>query len=645
MRQRIKYLIFTLAVVFSTVGFTQVYNYQGIDVQGQVLEANGATVSLNFQIIQVGETLLWEEDHLDLNLYDQSTFQLTLGQGDYLGGSITTFEDVNWFEVDRVEIRRTDAGPAYLIGTYNLLPLPYSFHSLSCEHIPFTFELTDGIGSSPDVNYVLRYDGTQFFMEEEWLGDTAQFAYYSGTTVYADTVDFAFAPNDADSADWAIEADTAFFAWEVDSTIYADTAFYGDTAIVAWSALNNWSIDGNSGLDGLNFLGTTNAEDFNLGTNGIFAWRFGASGNVYKGVEYPGFSVDDNEGALFTLSNEVGPSDLTSSFLYFGGTQRAFYGGETIHGLDTAMGIYSFLWGKDNANSGTYATVFGVDNQGDSVTLGSTTYSAISSFTAGRGNRVSRTCVAIGDSCIANRYRNVAIGRKVIANTNNATLGIGWNVLSTGATAWALGQNVTASGNFSTVMGTNASTNGFNGGFVYGDFSTTDTVRNTAIHQFMVRAAGGYVFYSSSDLSTGVELAAGGGSWSVVSDRNVKENIQPMIGNQISNGIAVLPISRWTYKNRSEVHIGPMAQDLYDVFQVGESNRHINMIDFHGITFAGIKNLNTLVNQLTEKEELVDLQEEVEEEKQELIDMMSRIEALQNQMEKEGANTTEVIEK
>jgi hypothetical protein len=59
------------------------------------------------------------------------------------------------------------------------------------------------------------------------------------------------------------------------------------------------------------------------------------------------------------------------------------------------------------------------------------------------------------------------------------------------------------------------------GAFVWGD-STDDDVESGAANEFTARASGGVRFFSSADLSTGVTLAAGDGSWANVCDRNAK---------------------------------------------------------------------------------------------------------------------------
>jgi hypothetical protein len=54
-----------------------------------------------------------------------------------------------------------------------------------------------------------------------------------------------------------------------------------------------------------------------------------------------------------------------------------------------------------------------------------------------------------------------------------------------------------------------------------------------------------------------------------------------------------LPISRWSYKSERGVrHVGPMAQDFYAAFRVGEDDKHITSIDEDGVALAAIKALH-----------------------------------------------------
>jgi hypothetical protein len=94
--------------------------------------------------------------------------------------------------------------------------------------------------------------------------------------------------------------------------------------------------------------------------------------------------------------------------------------------------------------------------------------------------------------------------------------------------------------------------------------------------------------------TAGVRVAAGGGSWSSISDRNLKENIRPIDTREILQKVAKLSINTWNYKAQDESirHIGPTAQDFYSAFGVGEDNRYISSIDADGVALAAIKALH-----------------------------------------------------
>ena len=128
---------------------------------------------------------------------------------------------------------------------------------------------------------------------------------------------------------------------------------------------------------------------------------------------------------------------------------------------------------------------------------------------------------------------------------------------------------------------------------MWGD-STDADVASSATNQFTARASGGVRFFTSADLSTGAELAAGSGSWSVLSDRNVKHQVEPVDAEAVLEKVSSLPLSSWSYKAQdpSVRHIGPMAQDFHAAFGVGEDNRRISAVDADGVALAAIQGLN-----------------------------------------------------
>ena len=55
--------------------------------------------------------------------------------------------------------------------------------------------------------------------------------------------------------------------------------------------------------------------------------------------------------------------------------------------------------------------------------------------------------------------------------------------------------------------------------------------------------------------------------------------------------VSQLDITRWKYKGTNEYHIGPMAQDFYKSFGLGNDDKHISTIDPSGIALISIKAL------------------------------------------------------
>ena len=61
----------------------------------------------------------------------------------------------------------------------------------------------------------------------------------------------------------------------------------------------------------------------------------------------------------------------------------------------------------------------------------------------------------------------------------------------------------------------------------------------------------------------------------------------------ILDAVAAMPITTWEYKNRADArHIGPMAQDFYAAFGLGDSERHISAVDAAGVSLAAIQALS-----------------------------------------------------
>jgi hypothetical protein len=84
-----------------------------------------------------------------------------------------------------------------------------------------------------------------------------------------------------------------------------------------------------------------------------------------------------------------------------------------------------------------------------------------------------------------------------------------------------------------------------------------------------------------------------GVTFNPTSDRNAKENFQPVNPQTVLEKVAALPISEWNFKgDASTPHIGPMAQDFHAAFGIGPDDKHIATVDADGVALAAIQGLN-----------------------------------------------------
>ncbi len=81
------------------------------------------------------------------------------------------------------------------------------------------------------------------------------------------------------------------------------------------------------------------------------------------------------------------------------------------------------------------------------------------------------------------------------------------------------------------------------------------------------------------------------------SDVNAKENFKTINSSEILEKVSQLPITTWNYIDDAGItHIGPMAQDFYNTFEVGLDDKHLSALDVNGVTLASIQELNRLVD-------------------------------------------------
>lgn len=245
------------------------------------------------------------------------------------------------------------------------------------------------------------------------------------------------------------------------------------------------------------------------------------------------------------------------------------------------------------------------------------TASAVGAVAIGSGAQAtSDDALALGPSSIAGGLASITIGPSIA----NGNFGV------------AIGLQNSASGQFSVAIGKNARTANRQGSLVLGDgcasFSS-DSVYPTANNQVVMRGCGGVKVFTNQGLTSGVELAAGGSGWSAVSDRNRKENFLFVDGEDVLARLRDVPISNWNYRTQESTvrHMGPMAQDFYAAFGLGENELMINSVDIDGVNMAAVQALTARTDALRAENEA--LRQENAAQAAEIADLRARMERLE----------------
>ncbi len=146
------------------------------------------------------------------------------------------------------------------------------------------------------------------------------------------------------------------------------------------------------------------------------------------------------------------------------------------------------------------------------------------------------------------------------------------------------------------------------GAFVWADGSSFDFASSNR-NEFSARATGGVRFVSAVETNgvpmAGVSLAPGSGTWSMLSDRNVKDNFVEIDPRDVLDKVMSLSLATWNYRaqDKSIRHLGPTAQDFHSAFGLGENERTIASVDADGVALAAIQGLNRKMEQaLTTKD-------------------------------------------
>jgi hypothetical protein len=619
---------------------------QGITYQGLARNSSGVIISNQSINVKTGiyapsvtGALEWEETHA-LTTNQLGLFYFVIGQGVSTGaGGSTTFSSINWGANNhfiKIAIDQTGGTSFVDIDTIQFWSVPYAMYSGKSDSLsqPMRLsQLSDVDTAGVFSGAIIKWNGIKWIPAPDNDSDTALYAYNAGHSNTSDTSAYAInVLSTIDSIPFSYNSDSALFSTNSGNAVNSINSNYCDTATYAFntgSAFSYWNLNGNTGTDPLiNFIGTSNNKDLVFKTNNTERMRITSAGKIGIGTTTPSASlhiVGDNgliaEGTFG--SGALPPGGAGTRMVWY--PKKAAFRSGTVTSTqwdDVNIGNYSFASGYNTKASGDYSTVFG----STSVASGKYSFAACENATAS-----GISSVAMGTAAIASGPYAVAIGRASQA-TDSFAVAIGYHNVSTAKAALSFGYQTTASGNYSLAFGYRTSSNGKNGCFVFADNSALTYTLNTADNQFMVRASGGVIFYSNSAMTMGVSLPAGGGSWASVSDKNKKEHFKKVDPVAILNGLNEIDITSWNYKTQSSDirHIGPMAQDFYKTFHLGESDTTITTIDIDGVSLAAIQALKMKTEELYKRsEEMVALEDKVSQLEKEKAKLEKRISMLE----------------
>jgi hypothetical protein len=308
------------------------------------------------------------------------------------------------------------------------------------------------------------------------------------------------------------------------------------------------------------------------------------------------------------LSGAIPATGLGTRLMWFPG-KSAFRAGFVASDEwdDANVGNYSFAGGGRNIAKGIATVAFGRLNKA-----------------MGSDN------IAMGYSNIVDAPGGAAIGVYNIC-TGYLCLSLGYENFSIGAYSVALGNNNVAAGNNSFAIGSNASTcvtpldftgtyptcgSTADGAFVWSDGGLT--VQAQAGREFRARAFGGFRFRTSEaanaavgvDSNIGCDLDTNSSTWTCASSRSIKENFNPVNGEDILGRLKKMPMTTWNFigEQGTPRHLGPVAEDFFKAFELGKSEKSIGVQDLAGVSLAATKALEERTAKLQAENDALRLQ-------------------------------------
>ena len=542
--------VFILSAQLSWSQIPETISYQGILTDGSSIVVPDGSYNLMFVLYdsETNGSAVWMETHLGVAI-SKGVFNVILGSVNSL--SSVEFDQQYWLGIT------VGAGPEMTPRT-RLTASSYSLNSRSVADGAVTEDKIAGnaVTSEKIENNAVTTDHIQ------------------NGTIAAEDVGFDY----AGSTSPAGPATDLVSSGAVDTTDLADDAVIGDKIADGQIVRSiNGKMDDVSLLEGANIAITP-------GLNSLTISSTDTTGNDWKLAGNAGTSPS---------TNFLGTTDDTPLELWVNNSRVL-----RLEPNATSPNVIGGFSGNNITSGALGVTICGggKSQYANSVTANGGTIGG------GLGNTASNFAVVGGGYINTASGVEATVGGGLIntASGDYATVGGGLNNGASGYAATAPGgsENI-ALGDYSFAAGRNANAN-HPGSFVFADSGLSATFSSIRDNEFAVRCIGGARFYSQWTPSTaGVWLPSGGAAWSGISDRNAKANFTQVDGHDTLKRLMSIPIETWNYQSQdpSIRHIGPMAQDFYAAFGLGENDRYINTVDVDGVALAAIQGLYEVVKE------------------------------------------------
>jgi hypothetical protein len=258
-----------------------------------------------------------------------------------------------------------------------------------------------------------------------------------------------------------------------------------------------------------------------------------------------------------------------------------------------AMGNGAIASGVGSTAIGALATALGANST--AIGAAAMTTAFVNAVAIGAAAQASADdAIAIGPGAVASGVDSVCLGHNnTAAGADSACLG-GTGHTATGSNCVCIGETCTSSANDNQVI--LAGGNGL-------DVTTlgTPALADTASRMYC-GFTNGYLFYTVAGPTptVGASLLGGQNTWSMVSDRNKKENLVPMTG--VLDRLEKVPLFEYNFIGNpaSQVLRGPMAQDWNPLFPNDQDPLFINSGDLNAVALRSIQELAIRMTQQSE---------------------------------------------